>query len=208
MSYLSKYYEILGLEPGASLKEVKQAYRDMVKVWHPDLFLHDPRLQQTAQEKLKEINVAYEELLSCWHDGGFTTLPPRPPKEPPSPYPTEETPTKPYHIESRFPAAAFVILWAMISFAGTVYSNVERLTNLGRPPSQATIIISDPTILKDGRLEEVRLIRSSGLNILDEEGIQAVKAASPFNPFPSNIANQKLFIDADFDLFSQRAVSR
>ena len=36
----------------------------MAKVWHPDRFVHDPRLQEKAQEKLKEINEAYEQLSS------------------------------------------------------------------------------------------------------------------------------------------------
>lgn len=61
---LSKYYELLGVAPGTSGRELKQAYLDMAKVWHPDRFSHDPRLQQKAQEKLKEINDAYERLSS------------------------------------------------------------------------------------------------------------------------------------------------
>lgn len=60
----SKYYELLGVAPGTSGRELKQAYLDMAKVWHPDRFSHDPRLQQKAQEKLKEINEAYELLKS------------------------------------------------------------------------------------------------------------------------------------------------
>ena len=61
---LSKAYEVLGVEPGVSMKELKAAHRDLAKVWHPDRFQHDPRLQQKAQEKLKEINEAYELLIS------------------------------------------------------------------------------------------------------------------------------------------------
>jgi len=55
-------YDLLGLSPGASREELKVAYRDLAKVWHPDRFLHDPRLQEKAQEKLKEINEAYDQL--------------------------------------------------------------------------------------------------------------------------------------------------
>ncbi len=61
---LERYYELLGVRPGASAQELKEAYRDLAKVWHPDRFSHDPRLQQKAQEKLKEINEAYEGLTS------------------------------------------------------------------------------------------------------------------------------------------------
>lgn len=61
---LSSCYETLGVVEGASAQELKVAYRDLAKVWHPDRFAHDPRLQQKAQEKLKEINEAYEQLTS------------------------------------------------------------------------------------------------------------------------------------------------
>ncbi|HYN85424.1 MAG TPA: J domain-containing protein [Pyrinomonadaceae bacterium] len=59
-----RYHETLGLRPGATREELKTAYRDMAKVWHPDRFAHDPRLQSMAQEKLKEINEAYKQLTS------------------------------------------------------------------------------------------------------------------------------------------------
>lgn len=56
--------ETLGLSPGASAQEIKAAYRDLAKVWHPDRFTHEPRLQQKAQEQLKAINDAYQQLLT------------------------------------------------------------------------------------------------------------------------------------------------
>ena len=70
-----KAYELLGVKPGVSNRELKAAHRDLAKVWHPDRFLHDPRLQEKAQEKLKEINEAYELLLS-----GKTPRPARSPE--------------------------------------------------------------------------------------------------------------------------------
>ncbi len=62
MDDILKYYEILGLKPGATEEQIKQAYRDLAKVWHPDRFQNDPRLQEKAQEKIKEINLAYDYL--------------------------------------------------------------------------------------------------------------------------------------------------
>lgn len=54
------YYATLGLTPSASQEEAKEAYRELVKQWHPDKLAHNPDLQHIAQEKLKEINAAYE----------------------------------------------------------------------------------------------------------------------------------------------------
>jgi len=54
--------EILDLEKGASIEDVKQAYRDCVNVWHPDRFANNSRLKRKAERKLKEINQAHETL--------------------------------------------------------------------------------------------------------------------------------------------------
>jgi preprotein translocase subunit Sec63 len=54
----------LGLETGASREDVKKAYRDLSKVWHPDRFPGDPTLQLKAGEQLKAINEAYRHLQS------------------------------------------------------------------------------------------------------------------------------------------------
>ena len=72
---LSKAYELLGVKPGVSIRELKAAHRDLAKVWHPDRFQHDTRLQEKAQEKLKEINEAYDLLSS-----GKVPRPVSPPK--------------------------------------------------------------------------------------------------------------------------------
>ncbi len=56
--------ETLELESVTSPDELKQAYRDMVQIWHPDRFPGNPRLQRIADAKLKEINEAYNNLLA------------------------------------------------------------------------------------------------------------------------------------------------
>lgn len=65
MDELKRCYELLGVRPGACVQELKTAHRDLAKVWRPDRFAHDPRLQQKAQEKLKEINEAYDLLMAA-----------------------------------------------------------------------------------------------------------------------------------------------
>src|SRR5436190_1518091 len=53
---------VLEIEPGASFEEIRQAYLDQTKVWHPDRFSNDVRLQKKAEDKFKEINLAYQRL--------------------------------------------------------------------------------------------------------------------------------------------------
>jgi curved DNA-binding protein CbpA len=59
---IKRYLEIFELAHDASIDELNQAYRDLVNIWHPDRFAHNPRLKKKAEEKLKELNQAYEAL--------------------------------------------------------------------------------------------------------------------------------------------------
>jgi molecular chaperone DnaJ len=52
------YYEVLGLERGASEAEVKRSFRNLARELHPDVNRHDP----AAEEKFKEAAEAYEVL--------------------------------------------------------------------------------------------------------------------------------------------------
>lgn len=81
---LDRAYDVLGVKPGVSDRELKAAHRDLAKVWHPDRFVHDQRLQQKAQEKLKEINEAYEQLISRHKRRATPPPPPRRAQAPPN----------------------------------------------------------------------------------------------------------------------------
>src|SRR5438876_11561879 len=61
---IAQFYRMLELAPGASPEVVKQAYRELVKIWHPDRFPNDPKFQKRANEKTKEINEAYKKILA------------------------------------------------------------------------------------------------------------------------------------------------
>src|SRR4051812_27600686 len=55
---LSDPYQVLGVSKSASQEEIKKAYRDLAKKFHPDL---NPGSQE-AERKFKGINDAYEKL--------------------------------------------------------------------------------------------------------------------------------------------------
>jgi hypothetical protein len=63
------FYITLGLRPGASPVEIKTAYRQLAKLYHPD---HDQSLD--AEVKYREIRAAYEALRD-WHLAGGTDKP-------------------------------------------------------------------------------------------------------------------------------------
>lgn len=54
-------YQILNVPSTASDEEVKKAYRELARKYHPDNY-HDNPLADLAQEKMKEINAAYDEI--------------------------------------------------------------------------------------------------------------------------------------------------
>uniref|UniRef100_A0A7C4W191 J domain-containing protein n=1 Tax=Desulfatirhabdium butyrativorans TaxID=340467 RepID=A0A7C4W191_9BACT len=89
---IDKALDILHLPKTASPEEIKSAYRDMVRVWHPDRFGNDERLRQKAEEQLRLINEAHEALLQ------FT------PK-----HLTDNTPSEESCVQAHAPSAAIEI---------------------------------------------------------------------------------------------------
>ncbi len=58
-----QYYKVLGLAEGASQEEIKKAYRELVKKFHPDVVAHlGEEFRRLSEAKMKEITQAYEKL--------------------------------------------------------------------------------------------------------------------------------------------------
>lgn len=101
MSANEQYYRVLGLEPGATLEEINQAYKDLAFIWHPDRIPKDnPRLQQKANEFLKELNTARDRLRAYLQQKPKAT----PATTSPSP---SYRPPRPQSSETRYRGADF-----------------------------------------------------------------------------------------------------
>lgn len=62
-------YSVLGVSSNASDEEIKRAYRELARKYHPDNYQDNP-LADLAEEKMKEINQAYESLTKSRSGGG------------------------------------------------------------------------------------------------------------------------------------------
>jgi formylglycine-generating enzyme required for sulfatase activity/uncharacterized RDD family membrane protein YckC len=67
MNEMDKYYQILGLDPGASEGELFQAYKILIRALQPDRFGKGETSQKTAEEKIREIDDAFKTLLLYQH---------------------------------------------------------------------------------------------------------------------------------------------
>ncbi len=82
---ISEAYTTLELPSGASLEDIKRAYRKLALKYHPD-----KNQAKTAEEKFKQVNAAYEYLTSLTEASRSRADPP-----PVSVHRTRATPPKP-----------------------------------------------------------------------------------------------------------------
>ena len=66
-------YSILGVPSNATDDEVKTAYRNLARKYHPDNYGDDNPLKELANEKMQEINAAYQEIQRMRESGRNST---------------------------------------------------------------------------------------------------------------------------------------
>lgn len=66
---LKNPYEVLGVSQTATDEEIKAAYRQLAKKYHPDNYTDSP-LKSVAEEKMKEVNEAYDTICNQRKGGG------------------------------------------------------------------------------------------------------------------------------------------
>ena len=62
-------YQVLGVAETATDAEVKTAYRELAKKYHPDNYADSP-LADLAEQKMKEVNEAYDMICDMRKNGG------------------------------------------------------------------------------------------------------------------------------------------
>ncbi len=127
---------LLGLESGASDDEIKDAFRALAKVWHPDHFESDKTFRTIAEEKFKEFNSAFQ-LLTTPSSRRIVGKPSQgsSPSAPKPPEPQDQEP----HTE-----------WQSASAAAPTPPTLENRSHYNSPPKQRRAIHSQPASVSVG----------------------------------------------------------
>lgn len=168
-----KCLELLGLKPGASAQEIKTAYRDLAKVWHPDRFAHDARLQEKAQNKLKEINEAYEALTSASFNHS-----PRP-RRAADASATEHAPhVRSQHAGGKYLWPVMILVGCFVSFALYISPRLAQRNN--DETGQASVTTAaQPAMDEESERDEAASNRREKKSVEKQTATAAVSSAAP-----------------------------
>ncbi len=119
-------FRVLGLEPGSKPQEVRQAYRTLVKKWHPDRHHSESyEARALAEEKFKEIDQAYRRISLSWKErAGLNQRSSRPANPPTGNRASQRSETKPHRPASRRKTRKFNIRsfpWTRVVLPGLLF---------------------------------------------------------------------------------------
>lgn len=63
-------YEVLGISRGASDEEIKKAYRNLSRKYHPDANVNNPNKAE-AEERFKQVQQAYDQVMKEREQGSY-----------------------------------------------------------------------------------------------------------------------------------------
>jgi hypothetical protein len=190
MGHREELLATLGLGANASWDEVTQAYKDMMRVWHPDRFPGDERLRKKAEEQAQRINHAMGELRKIGKAGleqsknqptASSSPGPSPapahtsPRPPPRQYPNSafRFAVSPLHVRPKVNSAIFKIAAACM----TIYLAYDSLLRpSGNPQQEAFMVALVFTGLDLGIRNLLALGVPGSLVAVDKSGLFLFKA--------------------------------
>lgn len=164
--------ELLGLKPGASAQEIKAAYRDLAKVWHPDRFAHDARLQEKAQNKLKEINEAYEALVTGTFKRSSNGSAPRSSSDARAPHSAEA------HSQHNGGKYLWTMMGLVVCLATLAFFVLPKLLPRAAPQTEQTSVTSQPVKDEEVLKDEAAAVNRKEKKTIDKPKAQTVAPAS------------------------------
>jgi protein TonB len=120
-----------------------------------------------------------------------------------SPEPRNHPSSKPIPLNTREPV--------YITYFGSIQRSIDahwQYPELALQYGLQGRVVIEFTILSNGRIESLRLVRSSGSILLDEEALRAIRAAAPFPPIPQWIEPKPLLISAGMEYHDGRLNAR
>jgi hypothetical protein len=76
MASTERFRAILEVEESASIGDLQRAYRQILHVWNPERFAHDPELRERAVQKCREADQAFEALVTAHVAANDSAVPP------------------------------------------------------------------------------------------------------------------------------------
>lgn len=160
--------------PKQSPRNIKDIVVDIIEIERPallpeiDIMGEKKKLPETAPESEE---IVIEEPLEAEPEGVAT----------------EETARKPVEENE-----------AMLRYQDMVKQRIEsarRYPVWAKRQGIEGVVHLDFTVLSNGRSRDIKIVRSSGFNILDEEALDNIRRANPFPPIPEEIKGPLIQMD-------------